>query len=266
MATKKPTKKKGVIEKYGSILGVISIFLSIITIPATYYFAIRADYLAQITTNFDSQIIQLSSDVSFNTIAWYYPNGTFISGGHVLSGAAPGSPVPSVAQGTLNISIIVVSPHVSVLNLSDAINSDNFIVTPKQSTSQGMTESNVFGPAPFWLEPDLLNRTSVIPISFPVLGYFVTEGANKIDFSIALHADFYVNPEFILSQNGSLMGGDNLSIMSTNIPIGFKSMAYWPNFLGTINIEAKLQDLQTNSVQTKILTADVNIPVYLAQP
>jgi hypothetical protein len=259
MATENGPEKKGLIEKYGAILGVISLILSIATVPATFYFALRADYLSQISSNFDAKIIVLSTSTSFNRISWYYPNGTLISGGMLISNP-PNIPTPTVAGGILNISLVVSSPHFAVLNLSDALNAqDNFVVSQKYSYTHGVAGED----APFWLEPDLMDETMLFysGIIEPIFNNFVEKGITKIDFSMHIQADFYLNSDYINSLNGTLIGGYNLSM--NNLQGNFTSRASWLNFLGSVNISAELQDLQTNSVKTENIPVDIYIPIYV---
>jgi hypothetical protein len=253
--------KKGNIEKYGAILGVISLILSVATVPTAVYFAWRADYLSQINSNFDSKIIPLSNSVTTNTLAWYYPNGTYISSGTLLSGASPNTPTPCVAGGILNISLIVITPHVSVLNLSDAINIRNNFIVISQSE---FTRSPLGNNSTFWLESTLLNENNIFnPPSDTTFDYFIQEGITKIDFSMPIQANFYVNPNYVNNLNGFLIGGDKLSM--NNLHGNFRSIAGWNNVLGSVNISVKLQDLQTGYVQTYTIPVEIQIPIYVGR-
>jgi hypothetical protein len=76
-----------------------------------------------------------------------------------------------------------------------------------------------------------------------------------------IQADFYLNSDYINSLNGTLIGGYNLSM--NNLQGNFTSRASWLNFLGSVNISAELQDLQTNSVKTENIPVDIYIPIYV---
>jgi hypothetical protein len=182
-------EKKGFIEKYGAILGLISLALSIVTVPATYYFAFRSDYLSQITSNYETQLIPYVAQA--NVAQFYY------TGSSVLN-----------AYGFITLSIVVVTPHALIINCSDFL---------KQTTIKYKLNSSLFqngSPIPLfdssksqyntiyagvagentsaWANEPIFPSSDVPPYSQKFIAY-VQEGISQVNFSIPIHVNFYLS-------------------------------------------------------------------------
>jgi hypothetical protein len=169
-------KKEGFIKKYGGIFGFISLILTIITVPTSVYFAFRANYLAEVNSNFIPRIIEYSAVAHLDDVTqqyWGLYNGTVI-----------------ITHGTLTVQLIVITPHAGIVSFTNK---------PSFTFIQDQPESDGFHNWQYIINQNKSSLTSVDETDTYSDQYnsirrsFVSEGITQVNFTLPIAATFYPN-------------------------------------------------------------------------
>lgn len=167
-------KKKGFVEKYGAILGLVSLVLSIITVPATFYFAYRADYLAQVNSNFSSRIIEFDEVANLNDISRAELTDFDVA----------------VSHGTFTVKLIVISPHAGIVSFTNK---------PSFTFIKGVQYPDLDHNSEYVIDQNKWNQTQVGEDDIysnqfnTIRRAFVLEGVTQVNFTLPIGAIFYPN-------------------------------------------------------------------------
>ena len=174
------------IEKYGALLGLISLILSIVTFPATFYFAYRADYLAQINSNFEPTVIPYIVEADLGRVNY--------NGSNVID-----------SDGLINLSLVVITPHAAILNFSKNSALDavfplrTMMVTVNGQLVPVLDTSEEFNNQMYRFS---FNTSWALTFDPPVgerYVAFVQPGVTQLNFSFPIHGIFTLNPEYLNS-------------------------------------------------------------------
>ena len=169
-----PKNKKGFIEKYGAFLGLVSLILSIITVPATFYFAYRADYLAQVNSNFAPRVIEYDTVVNLIDISREQLMASNVA----------------VAHGTFTVKLIVITPHAGILSFTNK---------PSFSFTKAVQYPDLNHNSEYLIDQNKTNLTTVGEDDIYSNQYnsirraFVGEGITQVNFTLPIGTIFYPN-------------------------------------------------------------------------
>lgn len=157
--------------------------------------------LANMTSNFEPELILYNVGASVNSI---YSNVTLDSFGRLSD------------YGSLNVSLVVITPHASIVNFTDT----SFSVKVRQAIESDdfLDSSNFFG-TDIFLMPYLPYGFSGNSFSFYWPEAFVQAGFTQLNFAIPIFAYLALNSSF----TGSILGGN----------------------LGTVTAQVTMYDVQT---------------------
>jgi hypothetical protein len=186
---------KRFIKKYGAIFGFISLIITIITVPTSLYFSYRADYLAQVNSNFTPKIIEYNSFVHLDGIT----NQNWLNNEVV------------VTHGTFTVELIVITPHAGIVSFTNkpsfAFEYDpqypsgffnwQYIISENKSSLTTVGETDSYS--------DQYNS---------IRRFFVSEGITQVNFTLPIAAQFYPNSWV---KNESSVFGERLGNLTTSI-------------------------------------------------
>lgn len=240
------SQKDNIWDKWGVIIGMVglvigSIFsgIALIQTHSLSQKSIEIDqqskeltelslYLQNITSNFEPKIIPYYITASVGDISTNMPVD---DEGEVRT------------YGSLNISLIIVTPHASIINFTET----SFDTQIRQATDEkDWINSSSFIGAHAYLTPYLpfgesglnYSNNNIEITGFQYFHYwpqaFVQPGVTQINFTVAIHATIPINRNF------------------QDIAIGAR--------LGTVFAQIDLFDVQTNKIATKY---EINEPIML---
>jgi hypothetical protein len=139
--------------------------------------------------------------------------------------------------GTLNISLIVINPHASIVSLNTFTINATARTPTKNDNSSFLDSNNFFGSDIIVFGEPLNMFNSSQPITYvSPMESFIQPGVSQINFTLPVLADIALNPNFL-------------------------GIAYGAN-LGAIKFEIDMKDVQTNHVYPNLLSAPVMLNVY----
>lgn len=168
-------KIKRFIKKYGVIFGFISLFVTLITGLTSVYFAFRANYLAEINSNFIPRIIEFSAVAHLDDVTQQYWG--------LYDGAI-------ITHGTLTVELIVVTPHAGIVSFT---NKPSFTFVQDQQQPSGFHN---------WQYIINQNKSSLTLVDETdtysdqynsIRRSFVSERITQVNFTLPIAATFYPN-------------------------------------------------------------------------
>jgi len=195
-------KKRNVWEYIAVIISILSISIAGYTVIQSnqaineskqYYNTANnlAEYsleLQNITSNFEPTIIPYSISASVDNV---FSNATLDSFGQFDD------------KGSLNVTLVVITPHASIVNFTDT--AFNVTVRTAGGSDDFLSASNFFGTDMF-IEPSLPYGFSGNMFSFYWPEAFVQPGVTEVNFTIPIVADIALNSNFTSSAFGGNLG------------------------------------------------------------